>query len=68
MRISYDDKADLLYLRIDERQQQVENRRLTDEIVLDIGEDDKIVGIEIIDASKHVSLHSILPTRYEVLR
>ena len=68
MRISYDDKADLLYLRIDERQQRVENRKLTDGIVLDIGEDDKIVGIEILDASKHVRLHSILPTRYEVLR
>ena len=44
------------------------NRRLTDEIVLDVGEDDKIVGIEIPDASKHVSLQGILPTRYEVTK
>ena len=67
MKIYYDDKADLLYLRIDEREQKVVNRRLTDEIVLDIGEDEKIVGIEILDASTHVSLQGILPTRYEVL-
>jgi len=56
MRVYYDDdKADLLYQRIDEREQQVQNRRLTDDIVLDVGEDDKIVGIEFLDASKHVS-------------
>jgi uncharacterized protein YuzE len=63
MTISYDDKSDLLYLRLDDRRQPVENRRLTDEIVLDIGQDRKIVGIEILDASQHVSLDGILPIR-----
>ena len=65
MKIYYDDKADLLYLRLDERSQKVENRRVSDDIVLDIGEGEKIVGIEILNASKHVSLESILPIRYE---
>ena len=66
MKISYDDGADLLYLRFDEREQQVENRRLADDIVLDIGEGGKIVGIEILDASRHVNLQNLLPTRYQV--
>ena len=66
MKISYDDGTDLLYLRFDEREQQVENRRLADDIVLDIGEGGKIVGIEILDASRHVNLRNLLPTRYQV--
>ena len=66
MKISYDDGTDLFYLRFDEREQQVENRRLADDIVLDIGEGGKIVGIEILDASRHVDLQNLLPTRYQV--
>ena len=66
MKISYDDRVDLLYIRFDERKQEVENKRLTEDIVLDIGEGGKIVGIEVLDASQHISLESILPTHYEV--
>lgn len=66
MNIVYDDKIDLLYLRLDDRKQDVINRRVTEDIVLDIGEDDRIVGIEILDASKHVTLDRVLPVRYEV--
>lgn len=68
MKIYYDDKTDLLYLRFDERRQEVENKRVTEDVVLEIGEGGKIVGIEILDASKHINLESILPTHYEVPR
>lgn len=64
MKIYYDDQKDLLYLRFDERPQEVENQRLTEDIVLDIGNEGRIVGIEILDASRHVRLESILPTHY----
>jgi uncharacterized protein YuzE len=66
MQILYDAKTDLLYLRLDDRKQQVMNRRLSEDIVLDVGEDDKIVGIEILDASKHLNLERLLPVKYEV--
>lgn len=36
------------------------------DIFLDMGEGDKIVGIEILDASKHLSLEKLLPVRYQV--
>lgn len=64
MQILYDRKTDLLYLRLDERTQQLINKMLSEDIVLDIGEDDKIVGIEIIDASKHLNLEKLLPLHY----
>ena len=66
MQILYNVKTDLLYLRLDDRKQQVINKRLSEDIVLDIGEDDRIVGIEILDASKHLNLERLLPVRYEV--
>jgi uncharacterized protein YuzE len=64
MQISYDAKSDLLYLRLDDTKQDVINRRVTDDVVLDIGKGDRIVGIEILDASKHVRIEKILPVEY----
>lgn len=64
MKIYYDDKTDLLYIRFDEQKQQVVNKRVTEDIVLDIGEEEKIVGIEILDASKRVNLETLLPIHY----
>ncbi|OGG49605.1 MAG: hypothetical protein A3F84_07330 [Candidatus Handelsmanbacteria bacterium RIFCSPLOWO2_12_FULL_64_10] len=66
MLILYNDRADLLYLRFDERKQQVVNKRFSEDIVLDLGEGDRIVGIEILDASKHLNLEGLLPVKYEV--
>jgi len=51
MQILYNDKTDLLYFRLDDRQQQVINRRVSEDVVLDLGDDDRIVGIEILSAS-----------------
>lgn len=65
MNILYNDKTDLLYIRLDDRKQDVINKRISDNIVLDMGEDNKIVGIEILDASRHVSLEKLLPVNYE---
>ena len=66
MQILYNVKTDLLYLRLDDRKQQVINKRLSEDIVLDLGEDNRIVGIEILDASKHLNLERLLPVEYEV--
>lgn len=68
MNITYNDKSDLLYIRLDDRKQDVINRRISDDIVLDIGEGDRLVGIEILEASKHVALDKILPVKYEVAK
>jgi uncharacterized protein YuzE len=64
MQINYDAKSDLLYLRLDDTKQDVINRRVTDDIVLDIGKGDRIVGIEILDASRHVRMEKVLPVEY----
>ncbi len=66
MNVSYNDKTDLLYIRLDDRRQEVINRRVSDDVVLDIGEGDKIIGIEILDASKHINLDRLLPVNYKL--
>ncbi len=66
MRVHYDDTRDLLYLRLDDRKHDVVNRRISEDVVLDIGEDDRIIGIEILDASRHVTLEKLFPVEYQI--
>lgn len=66
MNITYNDKTDLLYIRLDERKQDVINKRVSEDIVLDIGEGEKVIGIEIMDASRHVNLERLLPVKYQI--
>ena len=61
MRISYDSEVDALYVRFLEGEHQCRTLRLTDEIALDIGEGEMLVGIEILDA-KEVLGQGKLPT------
>jgi uncharacterized protein YuzE/predicted RNase H-like HicB family nuclease len=66
MRVLYDDKSDLLYIRFDDRKQEVINKRVSEDVVLDLGEGDRIIGIEIMDASKHIPLERLLPVEYRL--
>ena len=68
MNIVYNDKTDLLYIRLDDRTQDVINKRVSEDIVLDVGENEKIIGIEILDASKHVALDKLLPVTYRIAK
>ena len=65
MKIEYDERADLLYLRLDPRMQDVLNRRVSDDVVLDMGKGQMIVGIEITHASRNLDLRQLLPVRFE---
>jgi uncharacterized protein YuzE len=68
MQLMYNPSTDLLYIRLDDRRQPTINRRLSDNIALDIGEKDRIVGIEILDASERLNLGQLLPVQYEMAR
>ena len=60
MQIHYNAKTDLLYLRLDDRKQNTLNRRVAEDVVLDIGDGDRIVGIEILDASDRFGLEALV--------
>ena len=50
MKISYDGEVDALYIRLLEGEQEVRTLRLTDDVALNIGRGEQLVGIEILDA------------------
>lgn len=61
MRISYDSEVDALYIRLLEGSYQCRTLRLTDEVSLNIGPDEQLVGIEVLDA-KAILGKGALPT------
>jgi uncharacterized protein YuzE len=61
MRISYDSEVDALYIRLLEGEYECRTLRLTDEISLNIGPGEELVGIEVLDA-KEVLGKGVVPT------
>lgn len=64
MHVHYNDKTDLIYIRLDEKKHDVINKRVDEDIVVDIGAHKQIIGIEIMNASKHLKLKQLLPIEY----
>jgi len=52
MKISYDPEVDALYIRLIEGEHECRTLRLNEEIALNIGPGEKLVGIEILDAKE----------------
>ena len=61
MKISYDPEVDALYIRLIEGEYECRTMRLNDEIALNIGPDEVLIGIEILDA-KQVLGKGVLPS------
>lgn len=52
MKISYDPETDALYIRLAEGQQECRTLRLNEDVTLNIGPDETLVGIEVLDAHR----------------
>lgn len=63
MKIAYDRDVDAAYIYLKERPGQVTTVRLTEDIAVDFGAGEEVVGIEILAASEHLGLD---PERSEV--
>lgn len=68
MKISYDPEIDALYIRLLEGKHQCRSVRLSDEVALNIGEGEKLVGIEILDAKSVLGAGKIPAVMLEGLR
>ena len=64
MTVTYNRKHDLLYSCLDESAAQVVNKDVSESVVLELGEGDRIVGIEILDASKRLDLSQLATLQY----
>ena len=52
MKISYDSEVDALYIRLLEGEYECRTLRLNEEIALNIGPEEVLVGVEILDAKQ----------------
>ena len=58
MQITYDTEADALYIKLQDGT-FVRNREMVEGVVLDIGEGESLLGIEILEASTRFSLKDL---------
>jgi len=65
MKVSYDSKYDIVYIKFVEGSREVTTRQIDEDIALDFDADRRLVGIEILSASKYLDWESLLPVVYE---
>ena len=65
MKVHFDEKADALYLRLDESK-IVESEEVQPGIVLDYNEESQVVGIEILLVKSRVPLANLKQMQFEV--
>ena len=61
MRITYDAEADAVYIYLSEIVKEPDTREVDDDIALDFDEQERLMGIEILEASKRLDLDYMLP-------
>ena len=65
MKISYDPEVDALYIRLIDGEQECRTVRLNEEIALNIGFNETLVGIEILDAKQVLGKGELPPVVLE---
>lgn len=65
MRISYDPEVDALYIRLIEGNHECRTVRLNEEVALNIGAGERLVGIEILDAKEVLGQGQLPPLLLE---
>jgi len=54
MRITYDPRYNIAYVRFQEKQAEVETVRISDELVVDMAPDGTVYGIELLNANEQL--------------
>ena len=60
MKIYYDEKVDAIYIKLIPGKRQVTARDVDDDIALNLDSKKRLVGIEVLDASKRLDLKHLL--------
>jgi len=64
MKITYDSAYDLLYIRMG-KAKKVLSKEVSDDITIDVDAHGKLIGIEVLSASRHLDLKSLLPVEMD---
>jgi uncharacterized protein YuzE len=61
LRITYDTQVDALYIYLTEKIRAAETREIDGDIALDFDVEERLVGVEVLEASKRLDLEHLLP-------
>ena len=61
MRITYDPRADAVYFYLAKRADQPDTHVVNDDVYIDFDAQGRLVGLEVLDASKRLDLECLLP-------
>jgi uncharacterized protein YuzE len=61
VKIKYDPTVDAAYISFKEGPTQVTTVRINEDVAIDLGLHEEIVGIEVLDASKHLGIDKAHP-------
>ena len=64
MTVTYHRNTDLLYICLDDRAAEVRNEDLGEGVHLELGECGRIVGIEILGASKRIDVANLVSLKF----
>lgn len=65
MKLHFDEKADAIYLRLDESA-IIESEEIRPGIVLDFNEENQVVGIEVLNVKGRIPLANLKQMQFEV--
>ena len=54
MNITYDKKVDAMYIKLNENEPYHSTKKVTDDVLVDYSKKGKVIGVEVLDASKNV--------------
>lgn len=61
MKIKYDPQVDAAYISFKKGQHRLTTIHVTEDVAIDLGPHEEIVGIEVLDASKHLGIDKAQP-------
>lgn len=56
MLITYDQKIDAMYIKLNEKKNYHSSKKITENVLIDYSDDGQIIGLEVLDASKNTLL------------
>ncbi len=56
MKITYDKKTDAMYIKLNDKAVYHATRKVTDDVLIDYAKNGKVVGVEVLAASKNTAL------------
>ncbi len=59
MKITYDKKTDAMYIKLNDKAVYHKTRKVSDDVLVDYSKNGKIVGVEVLAASKNTALPEI---------